>query len=96
MGWEPYNANALSHLGYGKYKNVLTNVEFEEFIRVDPVRQLAKSILFIQCAGSRDKDHLPYCSSFCCSTTLKQAKYIRDISPETSVFIIYKDIIKMF
>ena len=92
MGWKPYNANALSHLGYGKYKNVLTNVEFEEFIRVDPVRQLAKSILFIQCAGSRDKDHLPYCSSFCCGTTLKQAKYISDISPETHVFIIYKDI----
>jgi len=91
MGWKPYDANALPHLGYGKYKNVFTNVEFEEFIKKDPARKLAKSILFIQCAGSRDKDHLPYCSSFCCSTTLKQAKYIRDISPETSVFIIYKD-----
>jgi len=92
MGWKPYDANALPHLGYGKYKNVLTNVEFEEFIKEDPARKLAKSILFIQCAGSRDKDHLPYCSSFCCGTTLKQAKYIRDISPETFVFIIYKDI----
>ncbi len=92
MGWKPYDANALTHLGYGKYKNVLTNVEFEELIKEDQERQLAKSILFIQCAGSRDKDHLPYCSSFCCGTTLKQAKYIRDLSPETSVFIIYKDI----
>jgi len=92
MGWKPYDANALPHLGYGKYMNVLTNVEFEEFIKEDPARKLAKSILFIQCAGSRDKDHLPYCSSFCCGTTLKQAKYIRDISPETFVFIIYKDI----
>ncbi|MBE9511428.1 MAG: hydrogenase iron-sulfur subunit [Bacteroidetes bacterium] len=92
MGWKPYDANALTHLGYGKYKNVLTNVEFEELIKEYPEKQLAKSILFIQCAGSRDKDHLPYCSSFCCGTTLKQAKYIRDLSPETSVFIIYKDI----
>ena len=92
MGWKPYNANNLAHLGYGKYKNVLTNVEFEEFIRVDPARQLAKSILFIQCAGSRDKDHLPYCSSFCCGTTLKQAKYICDLNQNTLVFIIYKDI----
>jgi len=92
MGWKPYDANALPHLGYGKYKNVLTNVEFEEFIKENPQRQLPKSILFIQCAGSRDKDHLPYCSSFCCGTTLKQAKYIRDISPETLIFIIYKDI----
>ena len=92
MGWKPYDANALPHLGYGKYKNILTNVEFEEFIKKDPARQLPKSILFIQCAGSRDKDHLPYCSSFCCGTTLKQAKYIKDINRDTSVFIIYKDI----
>ncbi|MCK4698712.1 MAG: CoB--CoM heterodisulfide reductase iron-sulfur subunit A family protein, partial [Bacteroidales bacterium] len=61
MGWKPYDANALTHLGYGKYKNVITNVEFEEFIKENPQRQLPKSILFIQCAGSRDKDHLPYC-----------------------------------
>ena len=92
MGWKPYDANALTHLGYGKYKNVITNVEFEEFIKENPQRQLPKSILFIQCAGSRDKDHLSYCSSFCCGTTLKHAKYIRDLSTEALVFIIYKDI----
>lgn len=92
MGWKPYDANALTNLGYGKYKNVITNVEFEELIKEDPERQLAESILFIQCAGSRDKDHLPYCSSYCCGTTLKQAKYIRNTSPDSSVFIIYKDI----
>lgn len=92
MGWKPYNANALSHLGYGKFKNVLTNIEFEELIKNNPRRELPKSILFIQCAGSRDKDHLPYCSTYCCGTTLKHVKYIRDLSQETSVFIIYKDV----
>lgn len=90
-GWQPYDANKLSHLGYGK-PNVLTNVEFEELVKNNPNQKLPKNILFIQCAGSRDKDHLAYCSGFCCGTSLKQATYIRDLSPESNVFIVYKDI----
>ena len=73
MGWNPYDASKLSHLGYGK-SNVLSNVEFEELVKNNPDKALPKNILFIQCAGSRDKDHLPYCSNFCCGTSLKQAK----------------------
>ena len=37
-----------------------------------PTASRAASVLFVQCAGSRDKDHLPYCSSVCCMGTLKQ------------------------
>ena len=48
-------------------------------------------MLFIQCAGSRDKDHLPYCSSACCMGTLKQIGYIREQDPEAQVYIVYKD-----
>ena len=54
--------------------------------------QAPQNILFIQCAGSRDADHLPYCSNVCCLTSLKQALYIRKMLPESNVFIIYKDI----
>ncbi len=90
MGWKPYDANKLSHLGYGKSDKVLTNIEFEE--KVKSQSDLPQNILFIQCAGSRDKNHLPYCSTYCCGTSLKQARYIREKSPDSSVFIIYKDI----
>jgi quinone-modifying oxidoreductase subunit QmoB len=90
MGWKPYDSNKLSFLGYGKYKNVVTNIEFEE--RIKSNQQLPQDILFIQCAGSRDKEHLPYCSTYCCTTSLKHAKYIREKSPVSSVYIIYKDI----
>lgn len=92
MGWQPYDASKLAHLGYGRFRNIMTNVEFEESIKNNPAQKLPDSFLFIQCAGSRDKDHLPYCSSFCCGTSLKQAKYIREINPQASVYIIYKDI----
>jgi len=70
---------------------VLTNVEFEELVKSGE-KSFPENILFIQCAGSRDKEHLPYCSTFCCATSLKQAKYIRELSPESNVFIVYKDI----
>ena len=90
-GWKSYDANKLSYLGYGQYQNVVTNIELEVMIKKDPSSVAGKKVLFIQCAGSRDKNHLPYCSSFCCGTSLKQARYIRDISPESLVYIIYKD-----
>ena len=92
LGWKPYDAKALTHLGYNTYSNVLTNLEFEELIKNNPEQKLPENILFIQCAGSRDKDHLPYCSSYCCATSLKHTKYIRDNNPESSVYIVYKDI----
>ncbi len=92
MGWKPYDALKLSNLGYGKYHGVLTNIEFEDLIKNKPDQKLPQNILFIQCAGSRDKNHLPYCSTYCCITSLKQVSYIRERNPESSVFIVYKDI----
>ena len=97
LGWHPYNANKLTEYGYGKFKDVITNVEVEEMAKSGSIikpsdKKAADSVLFIQCAGSRSKEHLPYCSSYCCGTSLKQAKYIRNTNRNASVFIIYKDI----
>jgi len=49
-------------------------------------------VAFVQCAGSRDENHLPYCSAVCCTASLKQARYIRALYPETAVTIFYIDI----
>jgi quinone-modifying oxidoreductase, subunit QmoB len=96
-GWRPYDATKLAALGYG-LPDVITNVELEAMaveeglITRPSSGQPVESVLFVQCAGSRDKDHLPYCSSTCCLNTLKQAEYIREQNPEAQVFIVYKDI----
>jgi len=95
-GWKPYDAKKLDHLGYGK-ANVLTNVQMEEMLNNGGLKRASdgatpKSVAFIQCAGSRDKEHLPYCSAVCCRVSLKQAKYIRDTYPDTQVYILYKDL----
>jgi quinone-modifying oxidoreductase subunit QmoB len=96
IGWKPYDATKLEHLGYGKYKNVITNIEMEEMARngqiVSPATgQPAQNVAFIQCAGQRDPDHLPYCSSYCCLVALKQAMYVRQVNPDAKAYIFYRD-----
>ncbi|MEW6647032.1 MAG: FAD-dependent oxidoreductase [Pseudomonadota bacterium] len=87
-GWKPYDAAKIQPYGYDRYSNVISNVEFERML--DPfgptggkiVRpsdgQAPKNIAFIQCAGSRDHNHLKHCSRICCMATLKQTTYVRD------------------
>ncbi|MEF9427609.1 MAG: FAD-dependent oxidoreductase, partial [Candidatus Mariimomonas ferrooxydans] len=95
-GWRPYDANKLEHLGYGKNPNVITNVQMEEIASKGKITRPsdgkeAEKVAFIQCAGSRDQNHLPYCSSFCCLTSLKQAAYVREKNPDALAYILYKD-----
>ncbi len=95
-GWRQYPTKKLDYLGYGKSPNIVTNIEMEEMAKSGkielPTGGEPKSVAFIQCAGSRDKDHIPYCSAVCCRTSLKQAKYLREQYPDCRIYIIYKDI----
>ena len=95
VGWKPYDATKLGHLGYG-LPNVVTSVEFEEIAKKGKILRPsdgkpAKKVAFIQCAGSRDPNHLPYCSAICCSTSLKQAKYVRELNTDAAAMIFYID-----
>ena len=51
-----------------------------------------KHVVFVQCAGSRDENHLAYCSGVCCLASLKQATYVREQLPEAKVTICFIDI----
>ncbi|MCL4533301.1 MAG: NAD(P)-binding protein [Deltaproteobacteria bacterium] len=101
-GWKPYEVEKLENLGYGKYKNVITNVKMErlaaengptggKILRPSDGKEV-KNVAFIQCAGSRNENHLPYCSAICCMASLKQAMYLRDKNPESSPVIFYIDL----
>lgn len=101
-GWNPYDMNKLDILGSGKIKNVITNMMMERIASVDgPTRgkivrpsdgKEVKNIAFVQCAGSRDENHLHYCSYVCCLASLKHAMYIREQYPDSKVQIFYIDI----
>jgi quinone-modifying oxidoreductase subunit QmoB len=96
-GWKPYDATKLTKLGYGLSKDVITNIEMEEMAKAGQIvrpsdGKVPDSVAFIQCAGSRDPEHLPYCSDFCCMASLKQALYVRQQNANAVAYILYKDI----
>ena len=95
-GAKQYDANKLGHLGYGASPDVITHAQLEQMARDGKILRPsngapAKNVVFIQCAGSRDPEHLPYCSSTCCLETLKQVHYVRQADSESQVFILYRD-----
>ncbi|MBI1986869.1 MAG: FAD-dependent oxidoreductase [Nitrospinae bacterium] len=95
-GWRPYDATRLEPLGFGRYPNVVTSLQMEEMAFQGNVARPSegkkvRSVAFVQCAGSRDANHLPYCSAACCMTSLKQAIYLRERDPETKVYLFYQD-----
>jgi quinone-modifying oxidoreductase subunit QmoA len=101
-GWRPYDAGRIEPYGYGRVANVITNVEMERLAAADGPTQgrirrpsdgaEAKRVALIQCAGSRDYNHLPYCSRICCLASLKHAAYVREQYADAEVDIYYIDL----
>jgi quinone-modifying oxidoreductase subunit QmoA len=101
-GWKPYDAHAIGNLAFGHYPNVVTNVMIErmaaesgptggQILRPSDGRPV-RSVAFIQCAGSRDRLYLGYCSSICCLASLKEASLVLERHPEAEVHIFYIDL----
>lgn len=101
-GWNPYDASKMDNLRYGQVKNVITNMMMErlaspngptkgKILRPSDNKE-AKKVVFVQCAGSRDEEHLNYCSAICCMASLKQATYVREQYPDSQVVVAYIDL----
>lgn len=101
-GWQPYDARKLTRLKFAAEPDVITNVMMERLAASDgptggEIRRPSdgrpvESVAFVQCAGSRDQEHLPYCSSICCLASLKHAHYVRMANPASKVHVFYIDI----
>ncbi len=101
-GWKPYDAKKIDNLGFGTSPNIITNVMMEriasgngptqgKITRLSDGKEI-KKIAFVQCAGSRDENHLAFCSAVCCLASLKQATYVREQYPDAEISIYYIDI----
>ncbi|MFX1502125.1 MAG: FAD-dependent oxidoreductase [Promethearchaeota archaeon] len=76
---------------FGKDQRILSQTDFEkDLFTTDKIKGL-KSIVMIQCVGSRNDDH-PYCSRICCSEAIKNALKAKEINPNIEIIILYRDI----
>lgn len=100
-GFELFNALEQLEYGYGKYPDVMTNLEMErmlsaagptegKILRPSSMKK-PKHIAYIQCVGSRNERYNNYCSRVCCMAALKQARQIREKYPDIKVTIFYID-----
>jgi quinone-modifying oxidoreductase subunit QmoA len=101
-GWDPYDARRIDNLGFGTHPDVITNVMMERLAAPNgPTRgqilrpsdgRPVQSAAFVQCAGSRDQNHLGYCSGICCLASLKEATYLREKNPDSRAHVFYIDL----
>jgi heterodisulfide reductase subunit A len=76
---------------YGEDPQVVTQLELEERLARCGGAGLPSTVVMIQCVGSRDAER-PYCSRVCCSEAIKNALKIKQLSPRTAVYVLYRDI----
>ncbi len=101
-GFDPYDPSLITQYGYGRYRNVISSLEYERLICASgptgghlkrpsdegPV----KNIAFVQCVGSRDLYNNPYCSSVCCMHATKEAMLAHEHDPDVKSSIFYMDL----
>lgn len=95
-GARPYDKRRLEHLG-GGLPDVITSAELEPMLAKGELKRPSdgkgpQRIVFVQCAGSRDKAHLEYCSSECCATSLRQVMAVHQAFPQVECAVFYRDL----
>jgi quinone-modifying oxidoreductase subunit QmoA len=101
-GWNPYDANKITNLNFNSSPAIITNMMMERLAAENGptcgkiVRpgdgKAPSSFAFVQCAGSRDENHLEHCSYICCMATFKHISYIRNQYPDAKIYVFYIDL----
>ena len=101
-GWNPYDPTKMDNLKFNSSESIITNMMMERLAAPNgPTagkilrpgdNKAPESFAFVQCAGSRDENHLEYCSYICCMATFKQITYIRAQYPEAKIYVFYIDL----
>ncbi|EFK07878.1 CoB--CoM heterodisulfide reductase iron-sulfur subunit A family protein [delta proteobacterium NaphS2] len=75
---------------YSQDDGVMTQIELDRYLYERGADNLNR-VIMIQCVGSRNEEN-PNCSRICCQSTVKNAIQIKEQSPETDVYVLYRDI----
>ena len=76
---------------YGQDDRVVTQTELEKLLAEPRAVKKLKTVVMIQCVGSRDAQH-PYCSRICCGTAIKNALHLKELNPAARVYILCRDV----
>ena len=76
---------------FGQNKDIILQSDFEKILNISDEIKNKKSIVMIQCVGSRNEEH-PYCSKMCCAEAIKNALLAKEKYPETEITILFRDI----
>ena len=77
---------------YGEDPRVITQRQLEKMIHLnDEGLKEIRSVVMIQCVGSRDESH-PYCSRICCGHAVKNALRLKERDPRANVYVLYRDV----
>ena len=78
--------------GLDTLDRVITQTDFEGTLYTPDSTGTNKHVVMLQCAGSRDSQHLDYCSRVCCNQAVKNALQFKELLPDGRVDILYRDI----
>ncbi|MFB0501581.1 MAG: FAD-dependent oxidoreductase [Candidatus Bathyarchaeia archaeon] len=102
-GYKAFDAHKKSEYGYGRYPNVITNLELERLLNASGPTgghimrlsdgRIPRKVAFVQCVGSRDL-HVgnPNCSGVCCMCAIKNGVLLKEHVHDVDVTIFYMDI----
>jgi heterodisulfide reductase subunit A2 len=103
VGSDVFDASKMCEAGYGRFPNVISNIEFERIsdasgptqgkILSPRTGQPPKNIVFIQCIGSRDKRFHEYCCRVGCMVSLKQAILAHEkLGENVNIYVCFNDL----
>jgi heterodisulfide reductase subunit A len=99
-GFDSFDPSVMVQLGYGKFDNVITGIQFERMSNASGPTDgkivlkdgsAPKSVAILHCIGSRDENYHKYCSRVCCMYSLKFAHLLKEKVPEATVYQLYID-----
>jgi quinone-modifying oxidoreductase subunit QmoB len=95
-GWRPEDPSQFENLGFGKYPDVITNVQMEELAAKGKIKRPSdgkevSSVAFIECIDENTEHPWLYSSAVSCLVALKQAQYVRKANPNGRAYIFYEN-----
>ncbi len=98
-GFKSFDAKRIPAYGYGRYRNIITALEFERMVNASSPTggdilmangEEPKAVGIVHCVGSRDENYNEYCSRVCCMYSLKFAHLLKE-KTEANIYDFYID-----